>query len=50
MIVKHPEYGYGEIVTLAGVGPKRIASVKFYDYEEEKKFRLLHSPLEPAEE
>jgi DNA helicase-2/ATP-dependent DNA helicase PcrA len=50
MIVKHPEYGYGEIITLAGVGPKRIASVKFYDHAEEKKFRLLHSPLEPAEE
>src|SRR5262249_29921200 len=50
MIVKHPEYGYGEIITLAGVGPKRIASVKFYDHADEKKFRLLHSPLEPAEE
>lgn len=49
MTVKHPEYGYGEIVTLGGVGPKRIASVKFYDHGEEKKFRLLHSPLEPAE-
>jgi hypothetical protein len=50
MIVKHPEYGYGEIVALGGVGPKRIASIKFYDHAEEKKFRLLHSPLEPAEE
>lgn len=50
MIVKHPEYGYGEIVALGGAGPKRIASVKFYDHAEEKKFRLLHSPLEPAEE
>jgi DNA helicase-2/ATP-dependent DNA helicase PcrA len=50
MTVKHPEYGYGEIVALSGAGPKRTASVKFYDLPEEKKFRLLFSPLEPAEE
>jgi DNA helicase-2/ATP-dependent DNA helicase PcrA len=50
MVVKHPEYGYGEIVALSGTGPKRTATVKFYDVVEEKKFRLLFSPLEPAEE
>lgn len=51
MTVKHPEYGYGEIVALSGVGPKRIASVRFYDHgTEEKKFRLLFSPLVPADQ
>jgi DNA helicase II / ATP-dependent DNA helicase PcrA len=48
MMVKHPEYGYGEIVAISGAGPKRIASVKFYDLDEERRFRLLFSPLEPA--
>jgi DNA helicase-2/ATP-dependent DNA helicase PcrA len=50
MTVQHPEYGYGEIVALSGAGPKRIAAVKFYDYAEEKKFRLLFSPLIPVEQ
>jgi DNA helicase II / ATP-dependent DNA helicase PcrA len=50
MTVQHPEYGYGEIVAMSGSGPKRIATVKFFeDPTQEKKFRLLLSPLVPAE-
>jgi hypothetical protein len=50
MVVQHPEYGFGEIVAMSGAGPKRIATVKFYDDPaNEKKFRVLLSPLVPAD-
>ncbi|MEM9364403.1 MAG: UvrD-helicase domain-containing protein [Planctomycetota bacterium] len=33
-VVEHPEYGEGEILTLTGRGPKRIAKIRF-DHQEE---------------
>ncbi len=51
MTVEHPTYGPGEIIALSGVGPKRIASVRFYESPgEEKKFRLLFSELRPTKD
>jgi DNA helicase II / ATP-dependent DNA helicase PcrA len=51
LVVRHPDYGIGEIVALSGSGPKRTATVKFFEHPlEEKQFRLLLSPLEPVEE
>lgn len=49
MLVEHDEYGYGHIIALAGEGVRRTATVRFLTGEE-KKFRLLHAPLNPAEE
>ncbi len=50
MIVSHPEYGGGEIIALSGEGRTRTATVRFFGSAGEKKFRLSHSPLVPAEE
>ncbi|MFP6670892.1 MAG: UvrD-helicase domain-containing protein [Pirellulaceae bacterium] len=48
MLVKHPEYGPGTILKLTGTGVKRTATVKFFTAGE-KKFRLLHAPLQPVQ-
>jgi len=48
MVVKHPEYGLGKIVALSGSDDKRTATVQFVGGAGEKKFRLAHSPLQPA--
>jgi DNA helicase-2/ATP-dependent DNA helicase PcrA len=48
MVVVHPDYGVGKIVTLSGVGPKRTATVQFATTPEAKTFRLAFSPLRPA--
>ncbi|MFP6601338.1 MAG: UvrD-helicase domain-containing protein [Pirellulaceae bacterium] len=48
MLVKHPEYGPGTILKLTGTGAKRTATVKFFTAGE-KKFRLLHAPLQPVQ-
>ena len=48
MLVKHPEYGPGTILKLTGTGAKRTATVQFFT-EGEKKFRLLHAPLQPVQ-
>jgi len=45
--VKHPEYGVGEVLALTGIGPKRLARVRF-DGGVEKKFILSHSALRPV--
>jgi DNA helicase-2/ATP-dependent DNA helicase PcrA len=49
MAVEHPTYGAGTIIALSGDGPKRTATVRFFDGNAERKFRLLHSDLMPAE-
>jgi DNA helicase II / ATP-dependent DNA helicase PcrA len=49
MAVEHPQYGAGTIVALSGDGPKRTASVRFFQDGEERKFRLMFSDLLPAE-
>jgi DNA helicase-2/ATP-dependent DNA helicase PcrA len=49
MAVEHPQYGAGTIVALSGDGPKRTATVRFFEGGAERKFRLLFSDLVPAE-
>jgi DNA helicase-2/ATP-dependent DNA helicase PcrA len=49
MTVEHPTYGPGTIIALSGDGPKRTATVRFFGDNAERKFRLLHSELTPAE-
>jgi DNA helicase-2/ATP-dependent DNA helicase PcrA len=46
MIVTHPKYGSGTIVSLSGEGAKRQAKVRFYGESDTKTFRLAHSPLQ----
>lgn len=50
MIVNHPEYGSGKIISLSGEGVKRVAHVQFFDDEVQRKFRLQFSPLEIDDE
>jgi DNA helicase-2/ATP-dependent DNA helicase PcrA len=49
MAVEHPQYGTGTIIALSGNGPKRTATVRFFQSGDERKFRLLFSDLTPAE-
>ena len=49
MTVEHPEYGAGSIIALSGDGPKRTATVRFFQDEKERKFRLIFSNLTPTE-
>jgi DNA helicase-2/ATP-dependent DNA helicase PcrA len=49
MAVEHPQYGTGTIIALSGNGPKRTATVRFFDDGQERKFRLAFSPLTPVE-
>ncbi len=47
MIVMHPDYGLGTIVSLGGNGVKRVASVEFSNGQGTHSFRLAFSPLRP---
>ena len=47
MTVTHPEYGPGKIVTLAGSGKNRRATIQFATVGQ-KKIILSHSLLRPA--
>jgi DNA helicase-2/ATP-dependent DNA helicase PcrA len=49
MLVQHPQYGAGTIIALSGNGPKRTATVRFINDNQERKFRLLFSDLTPAQ-
>jgi len=49
MAVIHPEYGLGKIAALSGGASQRTATVNFVT-SGERKFRLQHSPLRPAQE
>jgi DNA helicase II / ATP-dependent DNA helicase PcrA len=49
MLVHHPEYGLGTVVALAGRGPKRTASVRFFQADgATQQFYLAYSPLTPV--
>jgi len=47
MMVTHPEYGSGTIVSVSGTGVKRKAQVEFAEGNSVKSFLLAHSPLAP---
>jgi DNA helicase-2/ATP-dependent DNA helicase PcrA len=48
MIVVHPQYGLGKIVSLGGRGTKRSATVQFTSENATRSFRLAYSPLRPV--
>jgi DNA helicase-2/ATP-dependent DNA helicase PcrA len=48
MLVRHPEYGLGNIIALSGNGARRMATVQFVGVSGQKKFMLAKSPLRPA--
>ncbi len=48
MLVVHPDYGLGRIVSLSGAGSRRQATVNFVAGASAKKFMLLKSTLRPA--
>jgi DNA helicase-2/ATP-dependent DNA helicase PcrA len=48
MLVRHPEYGLGQIVSLSGSGAKRSAAIRFFTQKTEKKFLLAFSSLQPV--
>ena len=48
MVVIHPEYGIGTIVSVGGSGNKRTASVRFAGEANPKSFRLAFSQLRPV--
>ncbi|MBW8885598.1 MAG: ATP-binding domain-containing protein, partial [Planctomycetia bacterium] len=50
MAVEHPQYGTGTIIALSGDGPKRTATVRFFQDDTERKFRLIFSDLTPVEQ
>lgn len=49
MVVTHPEYGLGKIIALSGKGPKRRATVQFFQEADHRKFFLIHSKMRPVE-
>ena len=48
MVVRHPEYGLGKIVSLSGQGLRRTATVDFASAAGQKRFVLAQSALRPA--
>ena len=48
MVVAHPRYGIGSIVSLGGSGKKRTASVRFADESRERQFFLSYCDLKPV--
>jgi DNA helicase-2/ATP-dependent DNA helicase PcrA len=49
MVIQHPEFGLGKIVALSGTGVKRMATVQFFTQPGERRFVLIHSPLQPVQ-
>jgi len=47
MLVEHPRYGRGRIVSLEGIGPERKATIQFPAVGQ-KRFVLEKAPLEPV--
>ena len=47
MIVRHPEYGLGRIVTIHGTGQRRTATIHFFSLGRQHTFYLAHSQLRP---
>jgi DNA helicase-2/ATP-dependent DNA helicase PcrA len=48
MLVRHPEYGLGQVVALGGSGPARQATVDFSSGTGRMKFIIAFSPLRPV--
>jgi len=48
MIVSHPLHGLGKIVSLAGSGIKRAATVQFAGEQQKRTFYLAYSDLQPV--
>ena len=48
MLVSHPEHGLGKITALSGSGEKRSATIQFFDTSRQRRFRLIHSRLQPV--
>jgi DNA helicase-2/ATP-dependent DNA helicase PcrA len=48
MLVTHPEYGEGTIISVNGTGVKRKVKVQFDRGGDARSFLLAHSPLEPV--
>lgn len=48
MLVRHPQYGLGRVVALAGSGPGRKATVDFASSAGRMRFVLDKSPLRPV--
>lgn len=48
MLVRHPEYGLGEVIALSGSGAQRRATVEFAGLGQ-KRFVLAKSPLRPLQ-
>jgi hypothetical protein len=46
MIVQHPTHGLGKIVSISGLGGKRMATVQFVNATRPAKFFLAHSQLQ----
>ena len=47
MLVRHPEYGPGQLTSLSGSGEKATGKVQFFQTGTERTFRLMYSPLRP---
>jgi DNA helicase-2/ATP-dependent DNA helicase PcrA len=47
MLVTHPEYGTGKILSVSGTGVKRRVRVCFEQENDARSFLVAHSPLEP---
>ena len=48
MLVSHPEHGLGKITALSGSGEKRSATIQFFNPSRQRRFRLVHSHLQPV--
>lgn len=46
VLVEHPQWGTGEIITASGFGPKRSVTIRFEVDGAERTFRLSHVELE----
>ncbi len=47
MIVRHPEYGLGRVLTIHGSGRRRTATIHFFTLGRQHTFYLAHSQLRP---
>lgn len=47
VLVKHPEYGLGKVLSVSGSNVKRTATIQFFTPMNQRTFQLQHSPLVP---
>ena len=48
MLVRHPQYGIGRVVNVAGMVRKRIVTVEFESDDRRETFVANQSPLQPV--